>query len=229
MEHRWDVTVAEATAIQKELRERIRLTPLKRQPRTIAGADISYNRFSDDFFACVVVFSLPHLEIVEIARARGVATFPYRSGYLSFREIPTLLTAFAQLKQKPDVIMADGQGIAHPRRVGLAAHLGLALALPAFGCAKSLLYGVGEIPAQEAGATSLLYSRDGAEVVGAYVRTKPRAKPVIVSPGHLITLDESVGLALATVRGYRIPEPTRQAHELVNAFRRGLPAQAGEA
>jgi deoxyribonuclease V len=221
MAHRWNVTVAEATQIQKELREQIRLTPLTHPPRTIAGADISYNRFSDDFFACVVVLSFPQLEVVEVARAKGIATFPYRSGYLSFREIPTLLKTFEKLKERPDVVMADGQGIAHPRRVGLAAHLGLTLDLPAFGCAKSLLYGIGDEPAETVGAASPLYSRDGAEIVGAYLRTKARAKPVIISPGHRITLDESLALARACVRGYRIPEPTRQAHELVNAFRRG--------
>jgi deoxyribonuclease V len=221
MDMAWDVTIAEATEIQKRLRGEVRLTPLAREPQTIAGADISYNRYSDDFFACVVLLSLPQLEVIEVARARGIATFPYRAGYLSFREIPTLLKAFEKLSRRPDVIMCDGQGIAHPRRVGIAAHIGLTLGLPAFGCAKSLLYGMGEEPAPEAGATAPLYARDGEEVIGAFVRTKARTKPVIISPGHLITLDESVRLTLATARGYRIPEPTRRAHELVNAFRRG--------
>jgi len=225
--HRWDVTIAEATAIQKELRSQIRLEPLPKPPRTIAGADISYNRFSDDFFACVVVLSLPDLSEVERVFARGVATFPYVPGYLSFREIPTLLKAFEKLKAMPDVIMADGQGIAHPRRLGIATHLGLVLDIPIFGCGKSLLYGVGEQPAQKKGSVSYLHDRsDPEDILGAYVRTKDGVKPVIVSPGHRITLEESIRLALDTTRGYRIPEPTRRAHDLVNAFRRGLPAPA---
>ncbi|HVU75558.1 MAG TPA: endonuclease V [Candidatus Paceibacterota bacterium] len=218
---KWDVSVQEATVIQKALRAQIWLTPLKKKPRTIAGADISYNRFSDDFFACVVVLALPHLEEVERVFATGVAHFPYKSGYLSFREIPTLLIAFKKLTHMPDVIMCDGQGIAHPRRMGLAAHLGLVLDRPAFGCAKSLLYGDGAEPAAEAGSISLLHARGDREVLGARVRTKARTKPVIVSPGHKITLEESIALTLATTRGYRIPEPTRRAHLLVNAYRRG--------
>jgi deoxyribonuclease V len=156
MEFKLAKDVAEATAIQNELRTQIRLEPLRHRPKTIAGADISYNRFSDDFFACVVVLSLPSLEEAEVVYAKGVATFPYVPGYLSFREIPTLLHAFAKLKNKPDVIMADGQGIAHPRRMGIAAHLGLLLDIPTFGCAKHRLFGVGEEPDRHRGSTSML-------------------------------------------------------------------------
>jgi deoxyribonuclease V len=156
---KWDVTVQEATQIQKELRAQIKTVPLERAPRTIAGADISHNRFSNDLFAVAVVFSYPSLEIVEVGKAAGKTTFPYRSGYLSFREIPLLLEAFGQLQRMPDVIMADGQGIAHPRRMGLAAHLGLALAVPAFGCAKSRLYGEGEEPGEARGDIALLRAR----------------------------------------------------------------------
>jgi deoxyribonuclease V len=215
------VSVSEATAIQNELREEIRSQKLPHEPQTIAGADISYNRFSDDFFACVTVLSLPELIEVETVFATGVAAFPYVPGYLSFREIPTLLKAFEKMKTKPDVIMADGQGIAHPRRMGIAAHLGLLLGIPTFGCAKSLLYGKAEAPALERGSISVLHDPKNKEVLGALVRTKNRVAPVIISAGHLITLEESVALALQTSRGYRIPEPTRRAHGLVNAFRRG--------
>ena len=221
MEFRNAATVPEATAIQNELRERLRLVPLSREPRTIAGADVSYNRFSDDFFACVVVLSLPGLEEVERAFAKGVATFPYVPGYLSFREIPTLLNAFEKLKTAPDVIMADGQGSAHPRRMGIAAHLGLVLGVPTFGCGKSKLFGVGDEPGSTRGSVSFLRDPKNAEVVGAYVRTKDNVAPVIVSAGNGITLEESVDLALRTSTVYRIPEPTRRAHTLVNEFRRG--------
>jgi deoxyribonuclease V len=219
--HSWDVSVSEATKIQNQLRKDIRLEPLKHPPRTIAGADISYNRFSDDFFACVVVLSLPELTEVERVFAKGVATFPYVPGYLSFREIPTLLKAFEKLKEKPDVVMADGQGIAHPRRMGIAAHLGLVLDIAFFGCAKSLLYGKAEEPDEARGSFSYLVDPKDGETIGALVRTKDRVKPVIISAGHKVTLEESVALALETSRGYRIPEPTRRAHDLVNAFRRG--------
>jgi len=220
-QHSWDVSVPEATRIQNELRKEIHLAPLPKKPKTIAGADISYNRFSDDFFACVTVLSLPGLEEIETVYATGVATFPYVPGYLSFREIPTLLKAFEKLKTKPDVIMADGQGIAHPRRMGIAAHLGLLLDLPTFGCGKSLLYGKASAPGLHRGSTSVLTDPKNGEEIGALVRTKDRVAPVIVSPGHKITLEESVALSLATARGYRIPEPTRRAHDLVNRFRRG--------
>lgn len=219
--HRWDVTVSEATAIQNELRTEIRLEPLKKQPKRIAGADISYNRFSDDFFACVVVLSLPDLQEVERSFATGVATFPYVPGYLSFREIPTLLKAFGKLKTKPDVVMADGQGIAHPRRMGIAAHLGLLLDTPIFGCGKHKLFGVGPEPSPERGSVCDLKDPKTNEIIGAYVRTKDKVAPVIVSAGHKITLEESIALTLQTSVGYRIPEPTRRAHNLVNQFRKG--------
>jgi len=220
-EHRWDVSIPEATKLQNGLREKVRLEPLKKKPRTIAGADISYNRFSDDFFATVVVLSLPGLDEVEKVFAKGVATFPYVPGYLSFREIPTLLKAFEKLKVMPDVVMADGQGIAHPRRMGIAAHLGLLLDVPMFGCGKSKLFGVGEQPEESRGSVSFLHDPKNNETVGALVRTKDKVAPVIISAGHKITLEESIELTLQTGRGYRIPEPTRLAHNLVNQFRRG--------
>jgi deoxyribonuclease V len=207
--------------MQNALRPLIRSQKLPRSPRTIAGADISYNRFSDDFFACVVVLSLPDLEKMECVFAKGAATFPYVPGYLSFREIPTLLKAFEKLKTRPDVIMADGQGTAHPRRLGIAAHLGLVLDIPTFGCAKHKLFGIGTEPAQEVKSISLLHDPETQETVGAYVRTKAKCKPLIISPGHLITLEESIDLALETAHGYSLPEPTRRAHELVNQFRKG--------
>jgi deoxyribonuclease V len=221
MEFQLAKDVAEATRIQNELHGKIRIEPLKKEPKTIAGADISYNRFSDDFFACVVVLSLPELEIVEAVFAKGIATFPYVPGYLSFREIPTLLKAFEKLKTKPDVVMADGQGIAHPRRLGIATHLGITLDLPMFGCAKHKLFGVGRAPLATRGSVSLLHDPKTDETIGALVRTKDNVAPVIISPGHKITLEESIELTLRTAKGYRIPEPTRRAHELVNKFRRG--------
>jgi deoxyribonuclease V len=146
-------------------------------------------------------------------------TFPYQPGYLSFREAPALIEAFARVEAEPDVVMFDGQGIAHPRRLGLACHVGLWLEKPAIGCAKSRLIGRFDTLPRQAGSAVNLIDRD--EVVGQVVRTKTGVQPVYVSPGHRIDLASSVKVALACARGYRIPEPTRQAHLHVNALRRG--------
>jgi len=219
--HEWNVTVPEATAIQKSLRDQILLTPLPKRVETIAGADISFNRFSSDFEAGMFVLSYPDLEPIEQTLTRLTVDFPYVPGYLSFREVPALAACYEKLRHKPDVIMMDGQGIAHPRRLGVGAHLGLAIDASVFGCAKSRLYGEGEEPGDEPGSFSIVRDpKDGASI-GAYVRTKARTKPVIISPGHKITLEESIALTLSCVRGYRLPEPTRRTHDLVNAFRRG--------
>jgi deoxyribonuclease V len=131
------------------------------------------------------------------------------------------LDAYKKLKTKPDVTMVDGQGIAHPRRLGIATHLGLVLDIPTIGCGKSRLYGVGDVPADESGSVTYLHDPKDKEIIGAYLRTKERANPVIISPGNHITLEESLEIAGVCVRGYRIPEPTRKAHEIVNMFRRG--------
>jgi deoxyribonuclease V len=161
---------------------------------------------------------MPDLTVVERQGAVSETTFPYRSGLLTFREAPVLLLAFARLKTRPDVVMLDGQGVAHPRRIGLAAHVGLWLGLPALGCAKTRLTGkhppVGEEPGSQAPLT------DRGEVIGRVVRTKRRSNPVYVSVGNRIDLDSAVRVVLATCRGYRIPEPTRQAHLHVNDLRR---------
>ncbi|MDB5238622.1 MAG: endonuclease [Candidatus Kaiserbacteria bacterium] len=219
--HEWDVSIPEATRIQKEMRSLVRLEPLPHAPHTIAGADISFNRYSDIFHAGIVVLSLPDLVIIDRSFHTMQVKFPYVPGYLSFREVPAIMEAYARLKIKPDVLMMDGNGIAHPRRLGVATHLGILLDIPVIGVAKSLLYGVGEEPAQEKGSISYLTARDNGETIGAYLRTKDRVKPVIVSPGHRITLPESIALSLACVRNHRIPEPTRLAHNTVNEFRRG--------
>ncbi len=225
MEHRWNVSIPEATQIQKSLRDDIRLTPLTRQPRTVAGADISFERFSDLFHAAIVVFSYPELDVIERATATLRVRFPYVPGYLSFREVPALVKAYDKLKIKPDVIMLDGQGIAHPRRLGVASHVGLALDTPTIGCAKSRLYGVGKDPASRKGSVSRIRDPKDGDVIGAYVRTKDSVKPVIISPGHRITLEESIDIALTCVRSHRIPEPTRLAHNLANEARKKCAAR----
>jgi deoxyribonuclease V len=213
------VTVAEATKLQRELAARVDVRPPLKECRLIAGADISYNRFSTTMYAAVVVLRMDDLGVVEVRGAVAETSFPYQPGYLSFREAPALIAAFARVASEPDAVMCDGQGIAHPRRLGLASHVGLWLQRPTLGCAKSRLFGrSGELPREAGSAVPLM---QGDEQLGMVVRTKTGVQPVYVSPGHLIDIASSVDLVLRSCKGYRIPEPTRQAHLHVNALRRG--------
>jgi deoxyribonuclease V len=217
--HDWTMTPREAVELQKTLRERVRLQPLKKQIKTIAGADISFNKFSTVLYAGIVVMRLPSLEVVEEVGVVSETRFPYVPGLLSFRESPSVLEAWAKLKTEPDAVMFDGQGIAHPRRVGIASHVGLIINRPTLGCAKSVLVGKYEEPEVERGNWTELI--DKGEVVGAALRTKTKVQPIFVSPGHLIDLEGAIRLTLLCDGGYRQPEPTRRAHHLVNALRRG--------
>lgn len=222
--HSWDVTAAEAVALQHELRKQVRIQPPEVPFETIAGADISFNKFEETVYAGIVVLRLPTLDVVEEVGVISRATFPYVPGLLTFREGPALLDAWAKLRTEPDVVLFDGQGIAHPRRLGIAAHLGLFLARPTFGCAKSVLTGTFAEPSPERGAWSPMTVRDTpvrSETIGAALRTKNKTAPVYISPGHLLDLETAIRLTLQTDGGYRIPEPTRRAHLLVNALRRG--------
>lgn len=229
--HDWQLTRQEAVALQKQLREQVRIQPLDREVRLIAGCDISFNKFSDVVYAGIVVLRLPELETVARATTVTRAPFPYVPGLLSFRETPALLEAWEKLDVAPDVVMLDGQGLAHPRRFGIACHFGLLVGLPTIGCAKTVLVGQYDEPDERAGSYSLMTHKG--ETVGAAVRTKDRVAPVYISPGHLIDLPGAITLALRAARvpeaggdvapaksRYRIPEPTRQAHLLVNEIRR---------
>ena len=217
--HRWDVTYREAVAIQEELRGRLilRADGLPDPLRTVAGADISYDRGSDLFFAAVVLMNYPELTLLEEATFSARVSFPYIPGLLSFREGPPLIAAFAKLNQPPDLILFDGQGIAHPRGIGLASHLGLILDRPAIGCAKSRLVGTHEPVGEKRGEWTELTHQE--KKVGAVLRTRDRVKPIFVSPGHRVGLERSIALVFACCRGYRIPEPTRRAHLAVNRLR----------
>ncbi|HKQ99048.1 MAG TPA: deoxyribonuclease V [Pyrinomonadaceae bacterium] len=219
--HGWEMTPREAIELQKSLRERVRLKPLSKRIKTIAGADISFNKFSPVVYAGLVVLSLPNLEVIEEVGVVSETRFPYVPGLLSFRESPSVLEAWAKLKTEPDAVMFDGQGIAHPRRVGIASHVGLLINRPTFGCAKSVLVGRYEEPGEERGNWTELIDPKNHEVVGAAVRTKTRVQPIFVSPGHLIDHEGAIRLTLECDGGYRQPEPTRRAHHLVNALRRG--------
>lgn len=216
--HTWDLDATEAVALQRDLAARVdTATPLGPHP-LIAAADVSYNRGSDILYAAVVVVRAGTFEVVERSGVVGRATFPYVPGLLSFREAPPLLDAFRKLQARPDVVLCDGQGIAHPRRLGIASHLGLWLGIPTVGCAKSLLCGTYDEPGPTRGDRSPLVHRK--EVVGAVVRTRDRVSPLYVSPGHLCDLESAVALVLETSVKYRLPVPARLAHEYVNELRR---------
>ncbi len=217
--HEWALTQREAVELQKSLRQRVRIEPLRKKIETIAGADISFDKFSTTLYAGIVVLRLPSLELVEEVGVVSETGFPYVPGLLSFRETPPVLDAWAKLRTEPDAVMFDGQGLAHPRRVGIASHVGLLIERPTLGCAKSVLVGKYEEPPPERGAWTPLV--DKGEVVGAALRTKTNVQPIFVSPGHLIDLPGAIDLTLRCDGGYRQPEPTRRAHHLVNALRRG--------
>jgi len=215
--HPWDLQPTNAIALQKELKSQLKIQPLEGKPQFIAGADLSFDRGSDTVWAGIVVLSLPDLQIVESRGQQATAPFPYVPGLLSFREAPAILQVWETLEQKPDILIADGQGTAHPRGFGVACHLGLWLDIPTIGCAKTLLCGKFGDLAEERGAHQpLIYKK---EFIGAALRTKKRVSPVFVSPGNLINLEDSTKILLGCDGGYRIPEPTRQAHLFVNRLR----------
>lgn len=217
--HEWKLSPREAVELQKSLRERVRVVPLEKGIETVAGADISFNKFEPTVYAGIVVVRVPSMEVLEEVGVVSETRFPYVPGLLSFREAPSVLEAWAKLKTEPDAVMFDGQGLAHPRRIGIASHVGLLLNRPTLGCAKSVLVGKYEEPQEERGSWTPLV--DKGETVGAALRTKTRVQPIFVSPGHLIDLAGAIELTMHSDGGYRQPEPTRLAHHLVNALRRG--------
>jgi deoxyribonuclease V len=216
--HSWDVDPAGARALQRSLAAQVDVSTPLGPWQTVAAADVSYNKFSEWLYAAVVVVRAETLEVIERVGVVGKATFPYVPGLLSFREAPVVLDVFRKLTTRPDVVLCDGQGIAHPRRIGLASHLGLWLDLPTIGCAKSLLCGTFDEPGPERGDRSPLVDRG--EVIGSVVRTRSRVSPVYVSPGHRCDLEGAVAVTLATAVKYRLPVPARMAHVFVNELRR---------
>ncbi|MFH1651435.1 MAG: deoxyribonuclease V [Chloroflexota bacterium] len=209
--HPWQVSTAEARAIQERLAQGVKRENEVRDPGLVAGADISVRRGERMGVAAVVVLGYPDLGLREVQVVRGELTFPYVPGLLTFREAPLVITAWERLSLKPDLLLVDGQGIAHPRRFGLAAHLGLLLDLPTIGCAKSRLCGEYAEPAAAAG--SYAYLKDGEEVIGAVTRTRREVKPLFISIGHRVDLAAAIHWTLACGRGHRLPEPTRLAHQ----------------
>ena len=213
--HPWDVSPPDAVQIQRQLRGRVLVEPLVRQLDTIAGIDVSVK--DEQARAAVVLLSYPDLTPFQAATVERPVSFPYVPGLLAFREGPVVLAALEQLDERPDVLMFDAQGLAHPRRMGLATHLGILLDMPAVGCAKSCLCGTYAEPDGRRGSWSALV--DGDEVIGAVVRTRDGVRPVFVSVGHRIDLEASVALVLGCATRYRIPEPTRWAHRVAGGER----------
>jgi len=208
--HSWRVSVTQAWDIQWGLAKQVSRSNEVATLRFIAGVDISGEKAQGMATAAAVVLNYPELSVVETKVTQGKLDFPYVPGLLSFRESPLTLAACQRLTVTPDLIMVDGQGIAHPRRMGLASHLGLFLNTPTIGCAKSLLCGSYEVPGEKSGSYTEII--DGGETIGAALRTKSGTKPIFVSIGHKIDLQSAIRWVLECCRDYRLPEPTRLAH-----------------
>jgi deoxyribonuclease V len=209
MLHRWDITPKDAVSLQKKLQNRVRTDLGTPVVRSIAGVDVAYLREEHQSIATVVLLSFPQLQPLEQAIARVETPFPYVPGLLSFREVPPLLEAFEKLTRKPDLIFVDGHGRAHPRRLGIASHLGLWLEKPTIGIGKSRLCGDYQTPGDRKGDRSDLL--DGTEIIGVVLRTRDRVRPIFVSIGYGLELDTCVEWTLRVTTRYRLPEPIRQA------------------
>ncbi len=211
-DHEWNVSPAQARAIQESLRERVITEDHFGEIRTVAGVDIGIKKGLGR--AAAVLLDFPSLAVRDYVVITAELRFPYVPGLLSFRECPPALAALRALPQRPDLLLCDGQGLAHPRRFGIACHLGLLLDLPAIGAAKSRLIGSHDEPAAKRGSQAPLF--DAEEQIGAVVRTRTNVRPIYVSVGHRVSLETAVALALNCAPRYRIPEPTRQAHKLAS-------------
>jgi len=230
--HSWNLSYSQARDCQKNLACKVQFIPLKKPPKLIAGIDCAFSKDGKKIIAAVVVLKLPDFVPIETTTALRKVTFPYIPGLLSFREAPVCIAAVEKLKNEPDLFIIDGQGIAHPRRLGLAAHLGLFFDKPTIGCAKSRLTGQFEEPPLEKGAYTLLKDKKRMkpdtqytirntqyETIGAVVRTRTNVKPVFVSVGNKCLLKDAIKITLGCTTKYRLPEPTRLAHQLVSKLR----------
>ena len=217
LRHSWDISPKEAIRLQRELAGGVRVKPLKGPVRTIAGTDCAFLG-KDRIIAAAVLCDARTLRVIASSSVTQQVRFPYVPGLLSFREAPAVIAAVEQLAPRPDLLMIDGQGLAHPRGLGIASHVGLWLDIPTIGVAKSRLCGeYGDVPAHRGGRAELML--DGG-VVGAVVRTKDNVRPLFVSVGNRVTLDEAVAWTLRAGRGFRLPQPTRLADMLVSQLKR---------
>jgi deoxyribonuclease V len=218
--HTWDLTAVRAVQLQKQLAQKVILSPLRSTLRFVAGLDCAFSTDKKKIIAAAVVLRWVARPNEETAEAVLDVRFPYVPGLLSFREGPACLEAMRKLRTIPDVVLVDGQGIAHPRRLGLASHLGLFLDVPTIGCAKSRLIGeYGDVPMQKGASVPLL---DKGEKIGSVVRTRTNVKPLFISPGHKITHQQAVEIVLNCCIRYRLPEPTRLAHQRISQLRKLL-------
>ena len=218
--HKWDLSYKQARDLQIRLAKRVRFTPVKGKPVIVAGLDCALSKDGKKIFAAVVVIKLPDFEIIEITTAKRKLSFPYVPGLLSFREAPVCIDAIEKLKTQPDAFIIDGQGYAHQRRFGIACHIGIIVNKPTVGCAKSRLIGSFNEPPRWKGGFSPLVDDD--EVIGAVLRTRTDVKPVFVSVGHNCTLKDAIKIVLQCLTKYRLPEPSRLAHQLVGQASRRL-------
>ena len=218
MRHAWNINLKEAREIQSYLAQKVRQTSPKQSIRYIAGFDTAYGKGSRIAVAGMVVLSYPSLEIVDQAVQTQEITFPYIPGFLSFREAPALMALIDSYSKPIDLFIFDGHGIAHPRGLGIAAHIGVLIDKPTIGCAKKKLVGTYQIPDNKLGASRPLMYKE--KIIGQVIRTKINVKPVFVSVGHLISLEAASALVLGCVRRFRLPEPTRLAHNLVSSHRK---------
>lgn len=221
-----DLTPAQAFAIHRQMRKQVDVRPLDKPIQIIAGADVSNNKYVETVYAGMVLFRYPTLEVIGHASVVSSTRFPYIPGLLAFREVPSLLEVWDKLEIKPDLVVLDGQGIAHEERMGIATHFGQLVNVPTIGTAKKPLYGKFDEPANKPFAQSPMY--DGDELIGISLRSKVKSNPIYVSPGHHVSMEQSIQIIQNCIRGYRIPEPTRQAHNYVNAVRKAHGDQSGQ-
>jgi deoxyribonuclease V len=204
------ISVPEACSRQERLAKKVQLLPLKHEPRFVAGVDAAFS--AELVFAAACLYSFPGLALIEQRTAVRKLAFPYVPGFLAFREGPAIISALKSLTRDPDLILVDGQGIAHPRRFGIASYIGVLLDIPTIGCAKSRLIGDFDVPGSKRGCWSPLFVED--RIVGAVVRTRDKVRPVFVSPGHKTDVKSAIKLTLSCISNYRIPEPIRCADTL---------------
>ena len=214
-------SVARALEFQRELSKKVIIKKELKELRTVAGADLSILKNEKKLICGIVLFSYPDLTEIERVYTVSDEKFPYIPGLLAFREGPAIIETFKQLVRKPDLLIIDGQGIAHPRGFGIACHVGVLLDIPAMGIAKKRLYGKYAEPGEKRGSWSPLLSKEG-DVIGSVLRTRDNTKPVFVSPGHKIDTESAREIALVCARGYRIPEPTRRADIYVAELKKGV-------
>jgi deoxyribonuclease V len=223
--HNWQMTIPEACELQRKMAGEVMRTGGMTVPRLIGGLDISIKRGSPAR-AAAVILTFPGMEMVEVKTQESVTSFPYIPGLLSFREAPLMIAVCEQLQLTPDLILVDGQGIAHPRRFGIASHMGVVLDIPTIGCAKSRLCGQYEIPGTEAASYSEL--TDNGEVIGAALRSKKGTKPIFISIGHRTDLRTAIEYVLKCCHGYRLPQPIRMAHLAAGGYLKVIPGQYHE-